>query len=156
MLQFDFLSNLPEAVPIVGRWYHQAWGHPQQGESEESSIAGLEIYLNNDRIPFILVASEQKEILAAAQLKYREMADIFPEKEHWIGGLVVAPGHRGRGIASRLVQEIMRIAPLYGVKTLYLQTEQLDGGLYARLGWQAFQQVNIKGLKVLVMQQKVG
>ncbi len=80
-------------------------------------------------MPFILVATEEAKILGAAQLKFREMKNIFREKEHWLGGVYVARQHRGHGIASQLAEAIATRAPSYGVNTLHLQTEQLDGGL---------------------------
>ena len=84
------------------------------------------------------------------------MEDIFPEKEHWIGGVFVAPEYRGKGLGSRMTEEIATRAPSYGVRTLHLQTERLDGGLYRQLGWQPVAQVNNHGMEVLVMQRNVG
>ncbi len=155
-MRFEFLIDRRDAIPIIGRWYNEKWGRPHRNETEEESIEGLSEYLNNDRIPFILVATEDDNILASAQLKYREMEDIYPEKEHWLGGVFVAPSHRGRGLGSRLANEIAGRAPAYGVETLYLQTEQLDGGLYRPLGWHPIEQVNNHGLEVLVMERAVG
>ena len=84
------------------------------------------------------------------------MEDIYPDKLHWLGGVFVAPQYRGKGIGSTLAEHIARKAPSYGVKILYLQTEQLDGGLYSRLGWTPFEQVDNHGLRVLVMERHVG
>lgn len=155
-MQFDFLANCRDALPIVGRWYNLEWGQRIHGESEKESIERLSEYLNIDKIPFIVVATDEATVLGAAQLKYREMGEIFPDKEHWLGGVLVAPEHRGRGIGSRLVQEMIARARLYGVRTLHLQTERLDGGLYARLGWSPIDEVRHHGMDVLVMERPVG
>ena len=152
-MRFDFLANRQDALPIIGRWYNHEWGQRIHGETEHESVKRLTEYLNVDKIPFIVVATEQTTILGAAQLKYREMGELYPDKEHWLGGVLVAPEHRGRGIGSKLVQEILSRAPSYGVSTLHLQTEQLDGGLYARLGWQPVEQVRYHGMHVLVMER---
>jgi GNAT superfamily N-acetyltransferase len=111
--------------------------------------------LNREKIPLFVLAVEADEIVGVAELKYREMA-IYPDKEHWIGGVFVPPAHRGKGIASRLANRIVEIAGSLGVKTLHLQTEKLNGGLYARLGWVATEQVNYRGLDVLVMEKRLG
>ncbi|MFQ6006412.1 MAG: hypothetical protein ACE5OQ_13020, partial [Woeseia sp.] len=50
-------------------------------------------------------------------------------------------------------EQIATMAPTYGVQTLHLQTEAPDGGLYARLGWTPYAQVNNRGLNVLVMER---
>ena len=83
------------------------------------------------------------------------MAEMFPDKEHWLGGVYVAASHRGQGYGSQIVEQIIKMAPRYGVETLHLQTEALDGGLYARLGWKPYAQVTSRGLDVLVMEQQL-
>lgn len=154
-MQFEFLNDRRDAIPIIGRWYHDEWGRRLRNESLESATARLDEYLNRDRIPFILIISEGKEILATAQLKFREMEKMYPEKEHWLGGVFVSPQHRGHGLGSQIANEIAERAPLYGVETLFLQTERLDGGLYRRIGWTPIEQVNNEGLEVLVMERTV-
>ena len=83
--------------------------------------------------------------MGAAQLKYREMAETFPDYEHWLGGVYIAPEYRGRAIGSALADEIARRAPYCGLETLYLQTERLDGGLYRELGWKPVTRVKVHG-----------
>ena len=107
------------------------------------------------RFTFILVATNDNDLVGAAQLKYREMAEMFPDKEHWLGGVYVAASHRGQGYGSQIVEQIVKMAPRYGVETLHLQTEALDGGLYARLGWTPCARVINRGLDVLVMEQQL-
>lgn len=155
-MRFEYLADRHDAIPIIGRWYRKEWGFRLRGETEEESIERLTGYLNRDEMPFILVATNEENILGSAQLKYREMADIFPEKEHWIGGVFVAPEYRGKGLGSRIAEEIAIRAPSYGVRSLHLQTERLDGGLYLQLGWQPVVQVTNHGMEVLVMERNVG
>jgi GNAT superfamily N-acetyltransferase len=155
-MQFDLLAHRHDAIPVLGRWYNQEWGQLLRNESEAETIEYVKGYLSEDKIPFIVVATEAAGILGAAQLKYREMEDLFPEKKHWVGGVFVAPAYRGRGLGCKLVQEIADRAPSYGVATLHLQTERLDGGLYRSLGWRPIQQVRHHGLEVLVMERQVG
>jgi GNAT superfamily N-acetyltransferase len=143
-------------MPMIGRWYHAAWGQRLLGETEAQSVRGLEIYLNTDRIPFMLCATDGEALLGVAQLKYREMGALFPDMEHWLGGVYVAPDRRGAGIGSALAEEIARRASARGAHALYLQTERLDGGLYGRLGWQPVRQVSHHGLEVLVMERPLG
>ncbi|MDB2356031.1 hypothetical protein N9V89_02245 [Pseudoalteromonas sp.] len=38
---------------------------------------------------------------------------------------------------------------------IHLQTEKLDGGLYKQLGWQPIEQVNNRGVEVLVMSKHI-
>jgi GNAT superfamily N-acetyltransferase len=75
----------------------------------------------------------------------------YLEKEHWLGGVFVSAEYRSKGIALRLVDRALERARSLGVKVLHLQTEKMDGGLYAKLGWNPLEQVYYKGQEVLVM-----
>ena len=81
----------------------------------------------------MVLALEKDAVLGVAQLKYREM-DIYPEKEHWLGGVYASEKFRRKKIAENIIVRLIDIAKALGVKTLYLQTENLNGGLYRRLG----------------------
>ena len=87
--------------------------------------------------------------------KIREMA-MFPEYEHWLGGVYVVEQARGQGVASLLVTEILSRARRAGISKLYLQTENLTGGVYCRHGFKAVEEVNDKGVHVLVMVADTG
>ena len=65
--------------------------------------------------------------------------DIYPEKDHWLGGLYVSKNYRGKNIAEKIIIEVASLAEKSGVRKLYLQTEHLGGGLYARLGWKSIE-----------------
>ena len=67
----------------------------------------------------------------------------------------VAAGHRGKGISAKIINEALVVAKFLGVKILYLQTENPDGGLYTNSGWSPVEQVNYCGLDVLVMENKI-
>ena len=154
-LEFTFLADHVDAIPIISKWYFEEWGHLVQGDSIERMQDRIKGYMNRDEIPFIVVATNNNGLIGAAQLKYRGMAEMFPDKEHWLGGIYVAASHRGQGYGSRLVEQIVKMAPRYGVETLHLQTEALDGGLYAHLGWTPYAQVTSRGMDVLVMEQQL-
>lgn len=152
-IKFEYLADRAEAIPIISKWYSDEWGHLPPDSSTEGAPERLEDYLNRDEIPFILLATNGDEIVGAAALKFREMAEMFPEKEHWLGGVYVAADYRGKGYGAQLVEKITSLAPAYGVQTLHLQTMALDGGLYARLGWKPCVQVISRGSNVLVMER---
>jgi GNAT superfamily N-acetyltransferase len=150
-MHFAFLADRAESIPTIAEWYFAEWGHITN-LSVAAIAASMRNALNRDNIPLLVLAVEDDEILGVAELKYREMS-IYPDKQHWLGGVFVPPAHRGNGIASRLTNQIAEIAGSLGVRTLHLQTEKLNGGLYARLGWTAYEQVNYRGLDVLVMEK---
>jgi len=154
-MKFALLADYPKAAITVARWYHAQWGYLTPSESPDTIAAKLERFMNRDCVPLLLLAIDGGAPVAAAELKFREM-DIYPDKEHWIGGVFVEPAHRHRGLGAHVVERVAEIARVLGVETLHLQTERLDGGLYARLGWLPIEQVNYKGLDVLVMARELG
>ena len=98
----------------------------------------------------LVLAKDSGELIGAAELKTREM-DIYPQFEFWMGSVYVAADHRGKGVASKLVLEVISRARKAGIEKLYLQTEDLADGLYARYGFKPIEQADSKGITVLVM-----
>ena len=149
-MQIELLADRHDAIPIVARWSFDQWGRGVAGNTLEATIERTMQRLNRDRLPLAVVATEGAKILGTAHLKIREM-DIYPQFEHWLGNVYICAEARGRGLASQLAQHIADRAKGLDIANLYLQTEKLDGGLYARLGWKPVEQVHYHGLDVLVM-----
>lgn len=150
-LRVEYIADRPESVPLVAGWYFAQWGHLNPAATLEAVRDKLVASMNRDAIPLTVLAIIDEDVVGAAQLKYREMP-IFPDKEHWLGGVYVVPEYRGQGISEQLVDSVIEAARNLGVQTLHIQTERLDGGLYARLGWTPVEQVN-RGIDVLVMER---
>ena len=153
-MHFVLLADRTDAVPTVARWYFDEWGHAAAGNTFEHTCARINGKLNRNRVPLHVLAIEDDQVFGVAQLKLHEM-NIYPEWQHWLGGVFVSPAARGRGIASALCREIQATAFCLGIRALYLQTEHLDGGLYARLGWRGVDRVRYKGYDVLVMEKSL-
>jgi hypothetical protein len=62
---------------------------------------------------------------------------------------------QGQDYGSQMVEQIVKMALRYGVEKLHLQTDAMDGGLYARLGWTPYTLVTNRGLDVLVMERQL-
>lgn len=152
-LRFEFLADRLEAIPLVTRWYLDEWGQRLGHDFGERVRMELREHLTRDSIPLTILAIYDTEIIGAAQLKHHELKEAFPDKEHWLGGVFVVPGYRGRGYGSQTVEHMAKIAPRLGVRTLYVQTELLDGGLYAHLGWIPFAVAKNCDIDVLVMER---
>lgn len=85
------------------------------------------------------------DLVGAAELKIKEM-DAFPEYEFGLGGVYVRKDFRGHRIGSALVAEALKRALYANIKKLYLQTENLSGGLYTKFGFNHLHQVASKGV----------
>lgn len=153
-MQLKLLADIPEAVPVLARWYFDEWGSHVEGNSLEATCERLHGKLNRDEAPLHIVAVEGDRPLGAAQWKIREM-DLYPQREYWLGNVYVSAEARGQGVASCLAEAVAQKACSQGVQVLSLQTERLDGGLYARLGWKPVEQVHHHGHDVLVMERRL-
>lgn len=150
-MRIELLSKNKDFIPEIVKWYYEEWGHSDYVNSIEEEINKLSIFLNEDKLPLILTAIEGDILVGVAQLKFFEM-DIYPELEHWLGGVYVAPDYRRRGIAKLIVEESKNVARKLGVQKLYLQTEYIDGGIYSQLGWKLVDKLIYNNVNVAVME----
>jgi GNAT superfamily N-acetyltransferase len=154
-MQFISLSEAPHLLPQVARWYFDTWGRHVPGMSLDDEQVRLEVFLQQDELPLLLLAMQDQQLVAAAQLKFHERTER-PERLHWLGGVYVCELQRGHGLAARLIEEVMTRGRGFGVRDVYLQTERNDGGLYRRLGWKPLEmQVHVSGVPVRIMQRSV-
>jgi GNAT superfamily N-acetyltransferase len=149
-VRLEFLADRQEFVPQIAQWFFTEWGYKQSGNSVEATTERLMQKLHRDKLPLLIVASQGEALLGVAQLKVREMEE-FPQYEHWLGSVFVSPEARGYGIAGKMISWASQLAQELGIAKLYLQTEKLDGGLYARAGWQPLEEITSRGDRVLVM-----
>ncbi|WP_200890381.1 GNAT family N-acetyltransferase [Pseudoalteromonas luteoviolacea] len=153
-LVFYYLADKPEYLPTVARWYYLQWCE-QSGRYTLAQITEkLRNSLSRHALPQVVIAMMGSKLVAAAELKIREMDD-YPQYEHWIGGVYVDAQMRGMQIGKRLVSYVVSQAKLAQIKTLYLQTEQLDGGLYRQLGFEPMFETHSTGYHVLVMKKSL-
>ncbi|MFT7617161.1 MAG: GNAT superfamily N-acetyltransferase [Planctomycetota bacterium] len=149
-MKLILLADKPEAAPILAQWYFDEWAKEVTGMTLEKVLSKVQTFTERLIAPLSVLALEGDEVVGAAEFKIREM-DIFPDYEFWLGGVYVRADKRGQGIASLLVAEVIRRARVAGTKHLYLQTEDLTGGLYAQHGFQPLREVTHDGHRVLVM-----
>ena len=151
-MEFVYLADQPEAISLVAKWYFDQWGRQHEVTSLKQAEEMLKDYLNDDKIPLLILAKKSDQIVGAVQLKYYEMK-IYPQKEHWLGGVFVPEEHRGKKIAEKLVLKAEQVAKKHDVETLFLQTEKLNGGLYKRLGWNLVEKTIYRNKHVSVMRK---
>jgi len=153
-IDIEYLADHSEFVPQIASWYFSEWGHKEPNNSIERISERLNTNLNRNHLPIPIVAIENGKLVGIAQLKIREMA-IYPNREFWLGGVYVDSLARGKGIGELLVRRIEEISKQLGINELYLQTEKLNGGLYAKLKWLPIEQVDNKNVQIVIMQKKL-
>ena len=82
--------------------------------------------MNTDRLPLTLVAVHTGELVGMVSLKFHDM-DTRPDLDPWLGGLLVLPEWRNRGVGTTLMHRATAEARRLNVPRLYLWTLQLKG-----------------------------
>jgi predicted N-acetyltransferase YhbS len=133
-LAFTLLAHRPQEIPRVAQWWCDQWGFPSRHSSFAEYVHELQALVPGT-LPLHLLADQAGCVVGVATLKVKIDHPMIPGQSHWLTGVYVDPAWRGRGAASSLCSEILEAAKSLLVEQVYLQTEHLDGGLYARLGW---------------------
>ena len=152
-MKLDFLKNQEWAIPQIAEWYFNDQGKNILGNSVEKTIERIVGKLDTSTPPFHVIAHENGKVLGVAQLKLHEL-DQFPDYKYWLGSVYVSPKTRGQGIAREICLEVCKIASeSFSATELYLSTENLTGGLYADIGFEALSQIVDRGDDVLIMRK---
>lgn len=153
-LQFEFLADRPEAVPLVIDWWRGVWAD-RMGEDIELARQQLRSSLSKTELPIHILATLDGMPVGTAALKHQELADVFPDYHYWLGSVFVPGGMRNAQIASAMSLHIIELARSMALPHLYLQTINLGGGLYSKLGWQPLTEFNYMNEQALLMFRKL-
>ena len=148
MMQWVFLVDKPDALPEITQWHHEQWGrHANQTVSEIREK--LARFQNRNTVPLLLLAIKDGTLTGCGHLCRYEMP-IYSDREYWLGGIYVKPSYRNKGIGTQIIHQLEHRAISLGVECLNLQTERLDGGLYASCGYNEVEQRFSNGVSVSV------
>ena len=94
--------------------------------------------------------SADDEIVGMATLVDDDELPNAPEPGPWLATLLTLPAHRGNGVASTIVQRIVRRAHELGLPALYLYTSNQQQW-YANKGWKPLRETELNGIVHTVM-----
>jgi len=149
-LEFEYLADRPQDVPLVIDWWRTAWPD-QMGNDLELAGQQLLDSLSKTELPVHILASLGGIPVGTAALKQQELPELFPEHHYWLGSVFVEEGVRGGEIASQMSLHIVEMATQLHLPHLYLQTVNLSGGLYSKLGWESVTEFTYMDEKALLM-----
>jgi len=150
-MEILFLADMPNESLKIAQWYFDEWAYTVPGVTVDMVHQKvLDKSKNRMEIPLILLVHEDKELAGVAELKLRENLN-HPEYEHWIGGVYVSPGLRGKGYASALISKAKSHAIELGIKSLYLQCEDHNIDLYLRHDFKILHNSEHNSVKTTIM-----
>jgi uncharacterized protein (DUF952 family)/GNAT superfamily N-acetyltransferase len=94
--------------------------------------------------------SADDEIVGMATLVDDDELPNAPEPGPWLAAVLTLPAHRGIGVASAVVQRIVRQAHELGIPALYLYTSDQQQW-YANKGWIPLRETELNGIAHTVM-----
>ncbi len=165
----DYLANCPELVDELARLSWEEWQvvYRRRNQTFEHSVKNYRDRMNTDRLPLTLVAvrarygqsltgltKDCRELVGMVSLKFHDM-DTRPDLDPWLGGLLVLPEWRNRGVGTMLMHRATEEARRLNVPRLYLWTHTAER-LYHRLGWQVVERSNYFDKEAVVMQMDLG
>jgi len=133
-MQIAPLIQHPEFLHAAAAALYDAFGHTDPDASVKRGIARLTSRLNQDLLPFCLIAHDNGEFLGTASVVTEELSS-HSHLTPWLSGVLVRPTHRRRGIGTALVASCVELAANFGVQRMYLFTPE-SSEFYGRLGWQ--------------------
>ncbi|MET0355165.1 MAG: GNAT family N-acetyltransferase [Cellvibrio sp.] len=150
-LYIGYLADHQEALPTLEHLFESEWaayyGPTGPGDAQQDLLA----YSNHGQLPVGVVAFLGAEPCGVAALK----ADSIATHKHltpWIGGAMVAPQFRRKGIGARLVAALEGVARDLGFTNLYAGTSTANS-LLIREGWQLLEVVQYEGESVSIYEK---
>ena len=134
-VRISYLVDHPEYIPQLAQWLFEQWGSILGEETPAARLKKLNTHLNRVALPIAWVAHANGQVLGTAALRIHDLEDR-EDLTPWLGGVLVGPQFRRRGIGEMLCAAVEERARSRGIETLYLFTLNLEAW-YSRLGWKA-------------------
>jgi predicted N-acetyltransferase YhbS len=148
-MRISYLADVPGlAVQLIpGLLDHWRYAFPDHTAADRA--AKFRAHQNVDTLPIAWIAHDDDTALGTAALRLHDL-EGREELSPWLGGVYVKPEHRRCGIASSLCRIAELKAQQMGIERLYLFTHGQEH-LYAKLGWQYFEDTLWRGHECSIM-----
>ena len=133
----------------VAAWLYGKWGPTTGRRSPAGFLPGLRGRVDCTRIPFTLVAFDEKEPVGTASLFVRDM-DTHEHLSPWLAAVYVRPDKRRQGIGRRLCEAATARAEALGVRRAYLFTPDKEV-FYGYMGWKPVEAAWYRSERVIIM-----
>lgn len=132
------LADMPELIPILAEMFVAEWVPYYGANGPGNAEADLTACLNRVELPIAFVArTADGTVIGTAALK-NESVSSHSHLGPWLAALVVAPEHRGQGVASALAERIEQTARDLGFARLYTAMGHDELNVLHRPEWQPF------------------
>jgi predicted N-acetyltransferase YhbS len=151
-IEIHHLLDYRHHIPTVAAWQHAEFGYLSPNGTLEQRAERLRGASDKARLPISLVAisGDGADLVGSASI----VATTLTHKHltPWLSSVFVPPAQRGRSIASKLALAAISEADRLRFEKIYLFTPKNEA-LYARLGWETFENAAINGVPVCLMER---
>ena len=130
MMEIALLADHVGVIDTLVDWYAQEWDRYYGSHGPGDARADLVSRCKRGELPVGLVALEGNSLCGTAALDRDATTGLTPS----VVGLLVAKGHRKKGVASALLDATAGVARDFGYDELYMSTSIL-GEMLVRKGW---------------------
>lgn len=149
-MYINLLAQQPQLFDAVTQMLHREWSDFPNWRDATTIQQRLQIRNAREAKTLTLVATTADgALMATASIIHYELQDI-DEREFWLGEVITAAEHRGKGLASALVLRLIEEARQREIAALWLYTPDQQA-MYRRFGWLDVEQREIAGEAVTVM-----
>lgn len=136
------LADVPDLIGPVGLMRWKEWAQPPGPTDPEWWIDATRREAGREGMPITLVTQDDEgRATGAVGLSEFDLPELH-DRSPWIIGMIITPGHRGRGLGRLLVDGIEAIATTQGHRQLWVATEKA-AGFYQRCGFTSAQTLQV-------------
>lgn len=135
-LRIVHLIDAPDAVPVLARWFVEAWSPWYGPGGPGNAERDLAACRSRDALPVCLVAmTTDREVLGTAALKADSIGSELGDGP-WLAAMLVNERRRGKGVGTALVEAIEAEARRLGYHSICTSTDTAKS-IVERRGWRA-------------------
>lgn len=156
-LEIEAFTGHRHLAHALAAWHHDEWGHLYDPEVWNLAVAVREFEtmaepgsVDRTWVAFDGPSREVAAVLGSVSLIATDDLQGYEHLTPWLASMFVVPSARGRGVASALVDALLRNARADGHATVYLFTSGQEQFWLGR-GWVVLDRVQAEGHPATVM-----
>lgn len=138
-VNIKYLVDAQQYIPTIAQWIYEQWNKYDPTLSVERISASLKQRLNKDKIPLVLMALVNNDLVGVVSLKNSIRIPGYEDRDLWLGNLIVARNYRNQGIGRLLLNQAYNKMKELGFKKISLYTTVPEAIYwYVKNGWTQF------------------
>lgn len=125
-IHLELLKNCQQTIPTLAEWFYEEWLPYDPSLTKEKLIEGLGKRLNDDQLPFVIVALKDGLPIGMISLKDTGAPEFPTDGSPWIGSFYVLPSERNKGLGYELGKVVLTLAKRLGYEQVNFFTSHFQ------------------------------